>query len=436
MTMPQPLRLARWKQVQARALTTIARHGGDRTLIPIPGVGADEHARPWNIRMHARYSNGRSSDHSCPDQGENADADACRSIDLAWHDARLRVRLPSSICEDWLAVRMPDLQIDALPPRFVDAAWDAMVQDAMAGLAVTAMCPGIRVLADGFSRSPAVYPYAWTVSIRSPDAARTVEAELAVDDAGLRRLGDALARNPAPDCGSVPGFLDALSVPLLALVGETLLDAASVGALEVGDVVLFDRCLADPDGEVWLATADGQGVRVRASERGAPRYVVTQEWSSLLMNDFHPTASGYAPEDDPLPRESAYPTDQDATPAAEGYRPPGQPDVPGGDDYPSLAQDGAAAPACAVEPASPGAGPDVDRIPVRLVFDLGEHSMTLGELRRLRAGEFFDLQRPIDAGPVHIRANGTFIGTAELVDIDGRIGARVLTLIPGRDTWA
>jgi flagellar motor switch/type III secretory pathway protein FliN len=73
-------------------------------------------------------------------------------------------------------------------------------------------------------------------------------------------------------------------------------------------------------------------------------------------------------------------------------------------------------------------GLNVDRIPVRLGFDLGEHKMTLGDLRRLRPGEFFDLQRRIDAGPLHIRANGTLIGTAELVDIEGRVGARVLTL--------
>ncbi len=65
---------------------------------------------------------------------------------------------------------------------------------------------------------------------------------------------------------------------------------------------------------------------------------------------------------------------------------------------------------------------DIDAIPVRLTFELGERHLTLGELRQLQPGQSFDLERPLADGPVIVRANGALLGTGELVEIDGRIG--------------
>ncbi|AOB32410.1 hypothetical protein AKI39_19310 [Bordetella sp. H567] len=378
---------------------------------------------------------------SGPDRGENSGDGAYRLIGFEWNGARLWVRLASSICGDWLAFRMPDLQIETLPPHFVDAAWDAMIQDALTGLGIAGLCPGMRVLGGQLPDGQWTYPHGWTLSIRSPDTVRSLRAELAVDDAGLQCLGHLLERMPPPDNAGVPAFLDALPILLVAQAGETTLQAADVRGLQPGDVVLFDRRLADLDGDVWLATANGQGLRVRACEPGASRYVVIQEWSCIVMNENRPPESDYAPEENHLPVHGGYPSEQHDAAAMQDYRAREDGFPPGLDDFSpqAPADEGRAAGTPASEtPARMAAGhegPDVDRIPVQLGFDLGEHKMTLGELRRLRPGEFFDLQRPIDAGPVHIRANGTLIGTAELVDIDGRIGARVLTLIPGRDSW-
>jgi type III secretion protein Q len=69
----------------------------------------------------------------------------------------------------------------------------------------------------------------------------------------------------------------------------------------------------------------------------------------------------------------------------------------------------------------------LDDVTVRLTFDLGERSVTLGELKSLAPGFTFDLGRDLRR-VVTIRANGMPIGEGELVDIEGRVGVSVLTL--------
>ena len=68
---------------------------------------------------------------------------------------------------------------------------------------------------------------------------------------------------------------------------------------------------------------------------------------------------------------------------------------------------------------------DVDALPVRLVFVAGETEVALRDLRELAPGYVFDLRQPIDRH-VEVRANGRPIATGELVEIDGRVGVRLL----------
>jgi type III secretion protein Q len=70
-----------------------------------------------------------------------------------------------------------------------------------------------------------------------------------------------------------------------------------------------------------------------------------------------------------------------------------------------------------------------DDIPVRLTFDLGERTMSLGELKTLAPGFAFDLGRDLRRS-VTIRANGKPVGEGELVEISGRIGVSILSM-PG-----
>ncbi|CAK0770763.1 type III secretion protein Q [Gammaproteobacteria bacterium] len=70
----------------------------------------------------------------------------------------------------------------------------------------------------------------------------------------------------------------------------------------------------------------------------------------------------------------------------------------------------------------------LDDLPVTLVFEVGEKTLTLSELQRLRPGYCFALDRPLDQA-VTLRANGKAVGQGELVELDGRLGVRVLAWV-------
>jgi type III secretion protein Q len=69
----------------------------------------------------------------------------------------------------------------------------------------------------------------------------------------------------------------------------------------------------------------------------------------------------------------------------------------------------------------------ISDLPIKLSFDLGERSVTLGELQAIAPGYTFDLGRDMRQAVI-IRANGMRIGEGELVDIEGRTGVAVLSL--------
>ena len=68
---------------------------------------------------------------------------------------------------------------------------------------------------------------------------------------------------------------------------------------------------------------------------------------------------------------------------------------------------------------------DTDVLPVQLVFLAGEKEVALRDLKQISPGYVFDLARPVDRH-VEVRANGRRIGIGELVEIDRRVGVRML----------
>lgn len=74
---------------------------------------------------------------------------------------------------------------------------------------------------------------------------------------------------------------------------------------------------------------------------------------------------------------------------------------------------------------APGGALDTDVLPVKLVFLAGETEVALRDLRRITPGYVFDLGRPVDRH-VEVRANGRRVGIGELVEIDRRVGVRML----------
>jgi type III secretion system YscQ/HrcQ family protein len=342
--------------------------------------------------------------------GGAADETQDRLVWIDWRDTSLSLRLPANACNTWLAARLPDLEIGELPGEFLDAAMEAMARDILTVLGMGEQATGIRIMPVGPRTARASRVHVWRLTLREPRAMRTIVAELAAEDAALQPLADLLRRLPVRPAVECP---DHIPITVRARAGAAEISALTLATIAPGDILLFNPSLIAPDGGVWLTTPDGQGLGVRACPgSGLSRYVVTHEWSLLMMDD--------TLRDDDTAGDACTgmpPMEIGATEEAS--------DV---DWYPDADASVSSEPAATARSGEEAGGLDVDRVPVRLSFDLGEQALKLGELRRLRPGEIFDLQRRLDAGPLYVRANGALIGTAELVDIDGRVGARIHTL--------
>lgn len=305
---------------------------------------------------------------------------ASNVVDLDWAGARLRLGLPRAACDAWLAARLPGLDVGPLPRALVAAAVESVLADIVAGLAGVSPGVTVRVLECGTNGDAAAEddrervgddpPHAWTVTVHAVSTGDLFYTTLQTDGLGLMQLANLLAR-VAPSCNALEP--DDVAVAVRGELGATLIDVAEMTALRPGDVVLVDEYRVAADGCLWLVTQDGQGVQVRPYQS---TFVVTQGWTFLMT------------------------------------------DIP--QSMPATYDDGGREPL------------DVDAIPVRLTFDLGERSMTLGELRRLQPGEIFTLDRPLDAGAVIVRANGAPVGSGELVEVDGRIAVTIRTLYQAR----
>jgi pSer/pThr/pTyr-binding forkhead associated (FHA) protein len=73
-----------------------------------------------------------------------------------------------------------------------------------------------------------------------------------------------------------------------------------------------------------------------------------------------------------------------------------------------------------------GARMSFDDLPVRVQVLVDEHEMTFAEAERLAPGALIELNRdPRD--PVTLAVNGRVIGSGELVEVDGRLGVKILS---------
>jgi type III secretion protein Q len=69
-----------------------------------------------------------------------------------------------------------------------------------------------------------------------------------------------------------------------------------------------------------------------------------------------------------------------------------------------------------------------DDLHLELTVTLGTLRLSLRQLSELAVGQVVSLGRPLQ-GPFELRADGRIIGTGELVDVDGALGVRVLSLV-------
>lgn len=69
----------------------------------------------------------------------------------------------------------------------------------------------------------------------------------------------------------------------------------------------------------------------------------------------------------------------------------------------------------------------ISQVPVQLSFDLGQKTLSFNEVRQLRPGYILELGMTLPE-IVQIRSQNRLIGSGELIEINGRVGIRILNL--------
>lgn len=315
-------------------------------------------------------------------------------VRLEWSGAQLCLYLPRRTATVWLEAQYRDVQFNPLPDDIFAAAFDAMLAQ-WVSLADTSGLGKPRVVEiqdknDGAAQ--ASLPHVWTLSLQSGQSDSAVICVLRCDGFALQLLAGLMARLPEVENDI---RVDDVPIEVSLRVGLASLPWNTLRSLEKGDVVLLDRCYIDAQAGLWLCAESGIGLRVRHEGQ---HYVVTDSWKKIMTD---------TPEDE---------RDEDNNVL---------------DDVDAARQDTLdeeTAPMDDERDASVEAIAAFDEVPVTLSFDLGSRRLPMAELKRMQPGEVFDLQRPLEDGAVRVRANGVTVGYGELVDVDGRIGVRLLRL--------
>ena len=69
-----------------------------------------------------------------------------------------------------------------------------------------------------------------------------------------------------------------------------------------------------------------------------------------------------------------------------------------------------------------------DNLTMPLVIELGKKPMTLAQVGELQKGQVLELSQK-STDPINLVINGKSIGQGELVEIEGQMGVKILSLI-------
>lgn len=298
-----------------------------------------------------------------------------RRLSLHWSGGRLLVDLPAALLQVWAGLRLGGSDAVALPAAWQDVAWQEAAQSLCDTLSAAgrgpAMVAGLGPC-DGQAPAGSWHSLGWQLAGATPQ--RLDAGMLYADAMGLLLLAGLL---PPASADSANTEWGGLPMPMRLTLGETDLPWQRLRTLQPGDVVFLSRS--------FLA---GQGrVQLRCGAPGHPG------WRFDAQLDPH----GLTVLDTPMPHQ-----DLPAADAGEAL------DAPGASDL---------------------ALPDLGQLRIRLSFDVGDKTLTLAELQALRPGQVLPLdQATIDY--VKVRANGALVGHGHLVEIDGRLGVSLASLVP------
>ncbi|HLA70948.1 MAG TPA: type III secretion system cytoplasmic ring protein SctQ [Steroidobacteraceae bacterium] len=288
-------------------------------------------------------------------------------ITLEWGGGKIHLVTGRAMLPMLYAHRFPHAQVDLLPEDLALAALQLSLSELTAQLE---QLSGRRVRlvragpADAKSLLPA--PFRYSISLDSEVARDGIEGVVAADAAGLGLLALLARRQPPQSRSTDPST----PVPLRLEVGEMKIPLAALRTVALNDLLL-------PDTHIDAAAP---AVRLRADSRHSVR--ATLKESSLVIESILQEERPMAPS-----------SDKAAVSGAAGLA--------------GLA--------------------GLDGIEVRLGFDLGDKTLTFGELAALQPGQVLALDVALPR-LVAIRANGSLIGRGELVQLAERVGVRVVEL--------
>ncbi len=402
--------------------------------------------------------------------GANADVESDKEDGIVFRlrgdGGSLQVVVPHAALAAWVTEVFAGVKSLDLCGWVRDAAADCLLDSLRPWLRTMGLPPGWQLTrATDRERGNFAQPWRGYLDIVMPDVQDEWRLALSADDGGLQWLARCLPRN-ALTGRDVEA--DQVPIPLRAMVGYTDLSLGALRRLAPGDVVLLDQEFGGRGGEVCLRAPDGRALRLApvtpdvAGDRvGLPApYLIVADWISIMSpeeKESYPEDDGHWDVDTDGFDDDEYDGDKHADDAAEDDDVDASADAPddvdtdgdtevdtdvdtdvdgsgygGADDgrdgerrTANLADDGLSAAAITAAPREDDA---FDAIPVRLGFDLGARTMPLGEVRQLRPGETLILDSEIASAPISLRANGKCIGHGELVEIDGRLGVRIIDL--------
>lgn len=211
--------------------------------------------------------------------------------------------------------------------------------------------------------------------LRDGDGALALRGFVALDEpAAWDALVPAFPRRRAD--GSTRRF-DALRMPLHFELGSTTLALKELAGIRAGDVIGIERWAAFGSALQVTATAGGPaGLHIVGTADGS--HITVTAMGDPRMNRDDPAAADPPPAGDPA-----------GLPLSR-----------------------------------------LDALDVVLRFEVGELSLTLGELKSLRPGHVFDLGQTLNRCDVRILAHGNLLGRGYLVAVGDRLGVRVSEFAP------
>ena len=197
------------------------------------------------------------------------------------------------------------------------------------------------------------------------------------------------------------GRLSGVRTALRAEVGWAQIALADLASLQVGDVVLIDELSARPDlgegGRAELYLGSGKTGRIDAE-------VLVEDGRYLAKIERFAASVSKAPplEESPTAEPSSNP---EVEPGSEGARQPVEASPPEDIQSAELLND----------------------IPLQIAVELARVPISAEEVVSLKIGQVIDLNK-VTGEPVELSVNGKVVGRGELVEVEGHLGVRILSL--------